>query len=785
MELGFNSKVINMFQKINIKNLGIFKDYEWDKFIGKDKTFKRGNIFYGENYVGKTTFSKLFTFLETKKPPTGLKNPDFELVINKNKKINHNNIEKENNKVKVYNSDFKKLNLSFFTDKKDGKVNSFAILGSKNLDYEQEISDLEEKLSIINKELEDEKLVLQSHKKQRKSLDNKLEKKLADKASEIKRNVNLFDFSGKKKAYNITDIRGEIKEITENGTEKLSNDEKSRIERTIHEEEKINLDEYSQNIFNFYKELSQAEDLLTKELKPSKTINYLLEDSKLQNWVKTGVELNRKRSTCAFCGQNIDGSLFERLDSHFTKEVNLFEKRIDETIINIENQINNLENNVKIEQKNFYEIFDNEVNKFSKSFEKSKNDCINDLKLIKEKLENRRSNIFKLSKIEFDLNINNNEWNLSIEHLITELNNIIEQNNEYSKKIADERVKSRKTLRIDHINHFLEDIDYFNEMDEINKIINKISSHDEKVKSLNEEISNYSNKIATLNSKLSDERAAANEINNYLSNKLGHPSLKLDFIDKNNEFVIYRNGNEKAENLSEGEENLISFCYFLTTLKSISDRKNYTIFIDDPVTSLDSNNIFTIFALIDSEIFRSDFKQIFLTTHNLDLLTYLYKTDSHEGIEKFVIEKYFKNDQENGKIVLMPNYLKKYPTEFIYLFDQINIVYTEEKNESNFHSFHNFPNNARKFLESYLFFKFPDYNMRTYDKYVKFFNDEHSVAIVNRVLNEFSHTENKFDRPMHTFNTTEFKNVAKIILDTIRSNDSDQYNSFIDTISSK
>lgn len=49
-----------------------------------------------------------------------------------------------------------------------------------------------------------------------------------------------------------------------------------------------------------------------------------------------------------------------------------------------------------------------------------------------------------------------------------------------------------------------------------------------------------------------------------------------------------KRNNQKVKNLSEGEQSLIAFCYFLATLKDISNTEEYTIFIDDLISSLDS-----------------------------------------------------------------------------------------------------------------------------------------------------------------------------------------------------
>ncbi|WP_264820832.1 AAA family ATPase [Acinetobacter haemolyticus] len=65
--------------------------------------------------------------------------------------------------------------------------------------------------------------------------------------------------------------------------------------------------------------------------------------------------------------------------------------------------------------------------------------------------------------------------------------------------------------------------------------------------------------------KLKSEGEACTRINNILNHDFGHQSLSLEAIENPNaqnvHFEIQRNGT-KAHNLSEGEQSLISFCYF-------------------------------------------------------------------------------------------------------------------------------------------------------------------------------------------------------------------------------
>jgi len=98
-------------------------------------------------------------------------------------------------------------------------------------------------------------------------------------------------------------------------------------------------------------------------------------------------------------------------------------------------------------------------------------------------------------------------------------------------------------------------------------------------------------------------------------------------------FQIKR-ANEIAFNLSEGECTLIAFCYFIAKLEDIDTKnKDLIIWIDDPISSLDNNHIFFVFSLIESIITKPikvinqqntyKYKQLFISTHNLDFLKYL------------------------------------------------------------------------------------------------------------------------------------------------------------------
>jgi wobble nucleotide-excising tRNase len=76
-----------MITKIEkISDFGIFKKYDWDSIEGI-KPLKEKNIFYGWNYSGKTTLSRIFSSLRDKTIHPKYNGGDFKIVLDNNKEF--------------------------------------------------------------------------------------------------------------------------------------------------------------------------------------------------------------------------------------------------------------------------------------------------------------------------------------------------------------------------------------------------------------------------------------------------------------------------------------------------------------------------------------------------------------------------------------------------------------------------------------------------------------------------------------------------------------------------
>ena len=416
-----------------------------------------------------------------------------------------------------------------------------------------------------------------------------------------------------------------------------------------------------------------------------------------------------------------------------------------------------------------------------------------ELKKILKQLQARQKNIFKARETS-DVDDVSEDLQTQIDYL----NGLIEHNNTTTGTLPKQQQEARDSLRLNSVTTFIGDLNLGAEKKKVADLKGEARSRKRDVEETTRTVQTIQEEIDGLRTKLLDERKGAEKVNEYLNHFFGHESLRLeaveDPIESKFKFQILR-GAEPAYNMSEGECSLVAFCYFIARLEDIETKgKDLIIYIDDPVSSLDSNHIFFVYSLIESVIAKptknSDgsksyqYKQLFISTHNLDFFKYLIRLPrpvKKGGTEFFLVEKML----GKSTIRLMPKYLKDYQTEFHYLFHQIYCCKDGRGADENHDVFYNFGNNLRKFLEAFLFYKYPykDDTDNASERLMKFFgNDATATALTNRVGNELSHLEKIFDRSMRPIEIPEIPTVAKFVLDKMYEKDKDQFNALLQSI---
>ncbi len=801
-----------MINHIDIENFGSFQGLEWKKAVrdnGKNvKLFQRLNILYGRNYSGKTTLSRIFRSLETRKLPLNYVGSSFTVTGDKGA-VTHAGLATHNYDVRVYNRDFVTDNLSFLVNQEiGGVIKTFAIVGEQNKEIDDAIAAIEAKLGSIEGK-SGLRFDLEAKRKERDrttsahtTASSSLESKLRSHAAEkIKKNRQYGTA-----VYNIDHIKRDIASTKTPGFVALTTEGQASKLNLLKQEALPDITGTLAITLKLESLKATAEPLLSKTIAPTKAIEELLKDSALQLWVKQGMGHHRdKRSTCAFCRQDLPHDIWQVLDEHFSKESGDLEAALDVVITLVTDEIGSIAGLNTFAGAQFYADEHTAFEASSKGLSQALAVYKKDLEALKKSLETRKNNLFQpvsLTTPSYDAK--------EIRKHVDDINALIVRSNGKTATLEKDRTAARDALRLADVSAFADAITYDKELNRIATLKTEAGTAATTYNDAEKEIRDAEAEVQALSAKLKDERKGAERVNSLLNNFFGHDGIKLearDGADKASvKFEITRDG-KAAYNLSEGECSLIAFCYFMAKLEEPESKgKDLIIYIDDPISSLDGNHIFFMFSLIESLIAkpiknadRSNsyrYKQLFISTHNLDFLKYLKrlsiptkkipvgegKTKSVSDHEHFMIER----NVASSNIMLMPSYLKDYITEFHYLFHQIYKCRDQAAASDNHEPFFGFGNNLRKFLEAFLFFKYPYHDDRSdaFERIKKFFGEEEdaAVALVNRLNNEFSHLEAVPDRGFKPVEIPEIAKVASYVLDKIYAADRVQYNALLKSI---
>lgn len=790
----------------SIKGMAVYDDFKWSSSMrdagNNIAEFKSLNILYGRNYSGKTTLSRIVRALETGTISDKYSSPEFQLSFDGGCTSTQNSLSSHDQVVRVFNEDFVRDNLRFIIDDEQA-INSFAILGEDNTKLEEEIEkhetelgSEEDKSGLLGELLAAE----ENSKKARKNHGDKsseLEGKLRDKANKastgIKHNKTFGDAN-----YNTPKIKTDIATVTKDTYSSLSDEQVGKFHDLLREEPKSEITESTAFNLQYSAIASKAKELIEKKIQASDPIQELLNDAALASWVRTGRgHHQKKRDKCAFCGSDLPEGLWEKLDKHFNQESEELRQALENLLGSIEHERSRVPDLLEIKNSDFYSNFTANLDSLAEQLSTLSASYRQSLDSIKKQVEKRRDDIFAPleyqvpESVENDLNVVRDSYE--------QLRN---ESDQFTVSLSADQSKARAALRLHEVYTFISDIKYGDECTAIEALNEAMVKAEESKNTVKEKVDVKREKIAELKAQLKDESKGADRVNDYLNNFFGHQSLSLTAIEETPgdassgyRFEITRN-DKKAFHLSEGECSLIAFCYFMAKLEDIDTKGNQPIiWIDDPISSLDANHIFFVYSLINAEIVtpekyedggelkeRDRFKQLFISTHNLDFLKYLKRLPGALNKNKsqyFIITR----TDQTSDITLMPRYLKDYVTEFNFLFHQIyKCAHAQIECDENHDCYYNFGNNARKFLEAFLYYKYPN-ALEKDDKLARFFGDDSlASSLTDRINNEFSHLAGVFERSVLPIDVPEMKTTASFILRKIEEKDPDQYSALLQSI---
>lgn len=784
-----------------IKKFGLFKNFDWDGSVrsitGEVICLGDINVFFGRNYSGKSTIARILRAFERQCLPSHYDSGEFTIELDDGTIITSANLNQGQFKVRVFTQDFIYDNLSFLMDTRDdiGEIVPFAIIGEDNNRITTQIKAIKDELGN-----NDEGLETGLYKKLReakeqydakvyelsevnKHYDADLRKVALDKNTGIKYKSELYGDVN----YTITKLECDLQEVISETYIKPTDESLDRAKQVIQERQMPLPSEIVDQKFSWLALMRHTKALLEKDVVSSEKIAELVRDAMLESWVKQGVEYHEQHGhdRCRFCGQLMPTERWSSLQKHFDEESKKLYEEIALLIVKLTDEVALVNEIAELSKSQYYEVYASKVDRLNKTLAEAKKEYREGLKCAIVELKARQSAISSTRDFVVP-----KDCTAKLEGVLVSQRSLRESMSDYTANLDKEKAKARNLLRLNKVYEAESIHGFIARKCKIDKLSKEKNSLCEKVNSARNIITNKVKEIEDLQKSLRDEHLAAQLINDYLAfQEVNGLRLKVEDGQEGESgprttFKIYR-GDVPAYNLSEGERSVIAFCYFLARLKS--EASQAIVVIDDPISSLDANHIYYVYSLIRGVILKESLcSQLVVLTHNLDFLKYL-KRLAISGTNRQNAWLLVENLGDNGNIRTMPKHMREFITEFNYLFERIyNCAIAELSDDDYAEKVYGFGNSARKFLELYLYFRFPEGEAKetlAKNRHMKeLFGDEVASFMIDRVLNEGSHLVGRLERASSPVDQAEMKDVAKKILAVIKGSDAEQYKALLRSI---
>ena len=694
--------------------------------ITQEEDFKYGgkgqncNIVFGFNGSGKTTLSNAISFFadnsfiseeEKKEIFDDIKNEDNSVVElslqgNSNIKYPANSVHSKN--FYIFNSNFVATHV--FNGTK-GRLKKFSNIGgeikNKEIDtINQQIETLDEerkKLESENKKLDDkhEEITKEKSKGFGKTLTDKNKRLQAQDLS----NVQLSNSTIEELEAKLSSLSADY-ELSKKQDD--LNTDLEELRQLIFDTFSLDIENVDENILS--KNIQQlSKDVLEKKIAE---IQNLFSDEQhqqsVERWFKYGKDVLEKVSehkgkNCPICNTDISS----RLDLLLQDYQGYFDESYEKFILELKTKTDEVASAISILDQ--YEKNAEKLDKLFTKYEKLLSQLVfekfdfsivkNDLTALEKALKAKNDNIQSVLSKPADVSDNLTKLNnalTKLQNLKTDILSVLE-----SKKLNTHTIEGNIRQTYNEI-IVLE----FNNLDNTGAL-EKYRNNKKRI-SVIEESKNEG--LPFLKDKLREElkrlKAESNSISIYLV-KMGIDHFDID-INENEEdeniVIKYKNStndkNKLRNCLSDGEKTALAFAYFLSKFENEINTpekvKDSVVVIDDPISSLDDNRLYSTAHLIWRNF--EEVKQLIVLSHNFLFLKFFNSFYCGKANCLFL---------DGEKITDLPDELKNFETPYFYMLKTI-IDFLDQNNQNvNYNEAKRYlPNFIRRVLETFLSFKF-------------------------------------------------------------------------------
>lgn len=702
-----------------IKGLGVFENFNGDHGASE---FGVKNLIYGWNYSGKTTLSRIFALLESKKPNPEL--PNFSFTLNSDKgPITEANFQTASQVVRVFNSDFISRNLNF----SGSPFDPILLLGSESDEAQKELLRCSGMLERAHASIDKAQSDLND-------MDTALSKAKTSSAASTKATLSLV------KAYTATHLDNDLNAVRARGLNfeltSSAYEADLKLARTSDQDRPLTV--ASITLIPRLDELhSKAAPLLLKTPDLANTIDHLVKNPPIESWVESGLELHKDGDPCEFCGGALSDHRLAELRSHFSKDLGLHKQAIQSLLAQVESAQLQTPSQKDVElNAQFRSRFNDAKGKLTKAVEVHNQSIESLAESIRQKQKDAFTPV-ELTPLDASISA-------SVKSALTDLNKVVTENNVLANNFDSAKAQAIDRLRLHLAQDFFKVFDVLKHESRIARLERRKKIFWKCVNVLNGEVNR-------LNALISRAQKGREEINARIESLLGSESVQISVIDVSGQerFQLIRPGGGVAKHLSDGEKTAIAFSFFITKLQELKDFGDAIVYIDDPISSLDSNHIFQVTSMIKETFFfqegengpwKTRCKQAFFSTHNFEffhLLRELSPKSTKQGARLYLVKRIAPTA---STLTDMPESMQRYSSEYQFLYESLH-TFHQAPDKANFSVLMHLPNVVRRFVELYTLTQYPDDRMSVDQRAEKIFGSEKSKRIL-KVLHFFSHANN-------------------------------------------
>lgn len=701
-----------------IKGFGVFADYAPPAGTVE---FGVKNLIYGWNYSGKTTLSRLVGMLESKTFFPEFPQCSFTIATDAGN-VTEANFTSTSHVVRVFNSDFIADNLNFA----GSHFKPILLLGSESDSAQKEI----ERCEAMHKRAVDGSA---KQSKEIAAATRALSSAKTTASATIKKAIGLVA------AFGSTQLDAELRTVDLGlknyalGAEAFEADIK-----LAHASAKESLPAIAAvTVHLSLVDLSvQASTLLAKKPDLANTIAHLVDNPPVETWVQSGLHLHQGKTACEFCGGDLAAERLKALSEHFSKDLDDHKRAVER-----------LANEVAAAKLSVAERKEVELNvPFREQFVKTNADVQQAIDTYNAELEALHADLCsKLAApfVTIERKPSDGIVAKAVETTIEALNAVFKSHNEVNDNFPAEKEAAIGRLKL----HFAQE---FWKSQDLGKFAADQARRDRRCQRYESCTTKLKTEIDRLKAIISQAQLGREEINKRIENLLGGESVQIAVVAtaEGDRFQLVRRDGKPARHLSEGEKTAVAFSFFLTKLREIKEFDKAIIYIDDPISSLDSNHIFQVAAIIKETFFHQPVangpwttrcKQVFFSTHNFEFFSLLRELKPEGKNAALYLVK--RTGPKTSSLSNMPESMHRYDSEYHFLFHVLDDFH-KSADKTDLKVLMLLPNAVRRFVELYTYSKYPDRRMSPVDvRAERVFGGEKAKRIL-KTLHYFSHANN-------------------------------------------